>query len=77
MYKRQVQPEEVPDVVGLLLVGAGVVLLGVDEVGAVSYTHLTLPTSDLVKLSVVAVPLNKKKKRKKETKRNRKTYNYN
>mgnify|MGYP003377256465 CR=1 FL=1 len=27
---------------------------------AVSYTHLTLPTSDLVKISVVAVPLKKK-----------------
>ena len=28
---------------------------------AVSYTHLTLPTSDLVKISVVAVSLKKKK----------------
>ena len=28
--------------------------------GPVSYTHLTLPTSDLVKISVVAVTLKKK-----------------
>ena len=28
---------------------------------AVSYTHLTLPTSDLVQISVVAVSLKKKK----------------
>mgnify|MGYP003381651305 CR=1 FL=1 len=28
---------------------------------AVSYTHLTLPTSDLVEISVVAVSLKKKK----------------
>ena len=35
---------------------------GNDEVGvgAVSYTHLTLPTSDLVQISVVAVSLKKK-----------------
>ena len=30
----------------------------------VSYTHLTLPTSDLVKISVVAVSLKKKKERR-------------
>ena len=30
--------------------------------GAVSYTHLTLPTSDLVEISVVAVSLKKKEK---------------
>ena len=30
----------------------------------VSYTHLTLPTSDLVQISVVAVSLKKKKKNK-------------
>ena len=29
---------------------------------AVSYTHLTLPTGDLVEISVVAVSLKKKKK---------------
>ena len=31
-----------------------------DAVGPVSYTHLTLPTSDLVEISVVAVSLKKK-----------------
>ena len=33
---------------------------------AVSYTHLTLPTSDLVQISVVAVSLKKKKEQKTE-----------
>ena len=33
---------------------------GLDGLDAVSYTHLTLPTSDLVEISVVAVSLNKK-----------------
>ena len=33
---------------------------------AVSYTHLTLPTSDLVQISVVAVSLKKKIKKKKK-----------
>ena len=31
------------------------------SINAVSYTHLTLPTSDLVQISVVAVSLKKKK----------------
>ena len=35
------------------------------KVYAVSYTHLTLPTSDLVEISVVAVSLKKKSKNKK------------
>ena len=33
---------------------------GKDARKAVSYTHLTLPTSDLVEISVVAVSLKKK-----------------
>ena len=33
---------------------------------AVSYTHLTPPTSDLVVISVVAVSFKKKKKKKQE-----------
>ena len=43
--------------------------------GAVSYTHLTLPTSDLVEISVVAVSIKKKKKiiNTKKNKRKRKT----
>ena len=32
-----------------------------NHVNAVSYTHLKLPTSDLVEISVVAVSLKKKK----------------
>ena len=41
---------------------------GIDviDAGAVSYTHLTLPTSDLVEVSVVAVSFKKKKKNKKK-----------
>ena len=35
---------------------------GVNDFGPVSYTHLTLPTSDLVEISVVAVSFKKKKK---------------
>ena len=35
---------------------------------AVSYTHLTLPTSDLVQISVVAVSLKKKKEKYKKKK---------
>ena len=34
---------------------------------AVSYTHLTLPTSDLVEISVVAVSLKKKIKTRSES----------
>ena len=48
----------------LVLLGFGIVagaqLVGVE---AVSYTHLTLPTSDLVEISVVAEALTKKKKK--------------
>ena len=36
-------------------------------VQAVSYTHLTLPTSDLVEISVVAGYLKKKEKKEKES----------
>ena len=35
-----------------------------NDVMAVSYTHLTLPTSDLVQISVVAVSLKKKKRKR-------------
>ena len=38
---------------------------------AVSYTHLTLPTSALVEISVVPVSLKKKKKYTQQTKKNR------
>ena len=37
---------------------------GLGYLGSVSYTHLTLPTSDLVEISVVAVSLKKKKTKK-------------
>ena len=33
------------------------------DTAAVSYTHLTLPTSDLVEISVVAVSLKKKREK--------------
>ena len=36
-------------------------LMAVSGPDAVSYTHLTLPTSDLVQISVVAVQLKKNK----------------
>ncbi len=36
----------------------------------VSYTHLTLPTSDLAQISVVAVSLKKKNKTHKKKKKN-------
>ena len=45
---------------------------------AVSYTHLTLPTSDLVEIPVVAVSLKKKEiKKKKETESRIKQQNRN
>ena len=46
------------------------VIDGSDQIVAVSYTHLTLPTSDLVQISVVAVSLKKKKKEKQEAEHN-------
>ena len=53
VYKRQGQDAgalavaDQDHTAALVLVGQ-VVVPGVDDVGAVSYTHLTLPTSDLV-----------------------------
>ena len=65
VYKRQVHDHadhlagrgaDAPDVDAV----EGVAVAVVDGVGAVSYTHLTLPTRDLVEISVVAVSLTKK-----------------
>ena len=52
-------------------VGRGVITTSTYEaraLGAVSYTHLTLPTSDLVSISVVVVSFKKKKQTKKQKK---------
>ena len=46
-----------------LALGPRLNLVPADGGGPVSYTHLTLPTSDLGSISVVAVSLKKKKPR--------------
>ena len=55
-----------PDELAAAVINAVIERAGIDkneiEDGAVSYTHLTLPTSDLGQISVVAVSIKNKKK---------------
>ena len=58
-----------PGTIGVLTQATGPGLNDVGMAEAVSYTHLTLPTSDPVQLSVVAVALKQKKNTKKQQSR--------
>ena len=61
--------------IGDLHVNFGVTPTGLESGGiSVSYTHLTLPTSDLVKISGVAVPLKKKTYKQKKTQKKKKKH---